>query len=471
MAPVLRAGWEVNDPSVSSTQFKASVPATTVNGTSSRLAYVNDIKTGTFDVYEPNALGQYGSPIASYSPSQNKLIPIDETRFNAYFDQNTTIGKKQYTQIVNGGKLATYDLAQLNTGTDPTLNQNFQNLQKLNGYQSLANSAAPGQRAPGATLENPAGGDPAAAPIDEKTAQENLDKLKISDDPRTRLVSEYPDNLKYPLDMNGKQDCIRFTMLQYAPRQINIAGISQGDPLSERSTTQNRTRGKTVILPIQPTISDNNVVKWGPNEMDAGQLIAASAALGTILEGPQGAINALQAVKDLIGGANQDLKTAFAAGFADAAAGTKGLLTRVTGGIVNPNMELLFEGPDLRTFNFTFSLSAREPKEAKVIRNIIRFFKQGMSVKRASTGLFLKSPHTFEIKYYHAGKEHEWINKIKECALTSCNVNYTPAGNYATYEDGAMTQYDLTLSFSELEPLYDDNYGKGSTTYDSEIGY
>lgn len=321
------------------------------------------------------------------------------------------------------------------------------------------------------TSPTPSTGDAAAAPIDEKKAQENLDKLKISDDPRTRLVSEYPDNLKYPLDMDGKQDCIRFTMLQYAPRQINVAGISQGDPLSERSTTQNRTRGKTVILPIQPTISDNNVVKWGSSEMNAGQLIAASAALATITEGEQGAIASIKQITDLFKGSASDLKTVFAAGFADAAAGTKGLLTRVTGGIVNPNMELLFEGPDLRTFNFNFSLSAREPTEAKVIRNIIRFFKQGMSVKTSNVGLFLKSPHTFEIKYFHEGAEHPWINKIKECALTSCNVNYTPAGNYATYEDGAMTQYDITLSFSELEPIYDYEYGKGSTTYDSEIGF
>ena len=69
-------------------------------------------------------------------------------------------------------------------------------------------------------------------------------------------------------------------------------------------------------------------------------------------------------------------------------------------------------------------------------------------------------------------KDHPWINRIKECALTGCTVNYTPAGSYATFGDGAMTSYEIGLQFSELEAIYDDDYknsgGKGN---ESEIGY
>lgn len=328
------------------------------------------------------------------------------------------------------------------------------------------------------STQNAAGASPAAdaaaAPVNLTDAQNNLDNLKISGSDTTRKVSEYPDskNLIYPITLQlEKQDCIKFTMLEYAPSSLNVQNISKGDPLSERSTTENRTRGKTVTLPIQPSISDTNTVRWGADEMNAVELIAASAALGTITEGAAGAGEAAQATVSLLQGASKDIKSGVAAGMAGKAAGTKGLLTRVTGGIVNPNMELLFEGPQLRGFTFAFTMSARDSEESKVIRNIIRFFKQGMSVKRASTGLFLKSPNTFEIKYMSNNKEHPWINKIKECALTSCTVNYTPAGNYATYADGAMTQYEMSLTFSELEPIYDDDYGKGSTSFDTEIGY
>ncbi len=294
-----------------------------------------------------------------------------------------------------------------------------------------------------------------------------------------RSVKDYPENnlLRYPLNMSGKQDCITFTMLEYAPRKFSSSSsdFAKGEAQSKRAGFEGR-RGKTVTLPIQPTVSDSNVVKWGAEDMNALQAVAAAAAMSTIEGGPEAAAAAVTGASDFITGkGNSSLKALIATGFAEQAAQVKGLLTRATGGILNPNTELLFQGPDLRSFNFNFSLSAREPQEAIQIKNIIRFFKQGMSVKRADTALFLKSPHTFEIKYLFNGKEHPWINKIKECALVSCIVNYTPAGNYATYEDGSMTQYDISLSFSELEPIYDDDYAEADKAIggglDSSIGY
>jgi hypothetical protein len=294
----------------------------------------------------------------------------------------------------------------------------------------------------------------------------------------TRSIGDYPNNqlLKYPLNMKGDQDCIKFTMIEYVAKKFSstAANFATGDAQSARAGTGDRARGSTVTLPIQPNISDSNNVRWGAEDINAFQAIAAAAALSTITEGMSGAAGAAAGATKLISEGKESIGAATATYFAGQAVGVGGLLTRATGGIINPNTELLFQGPELRNFNFTFSLSAREPDEAKRIRNIIRFFKQGMSVKRAETGLFLKSPHTFEIKYFFKGSaDHPWIGKIKECALTSCTVNYTPAGNYATYEDGAMTQYDISLSFSELEPLYDDqDYGPGGGKGDeSDMGY
>ena len=52
--------------------------------------------------------------------------------------------------------------------------------------------------------------------------------------------------------------------------------------------------------------------------------------------------------------------------------------------------------------------------------------------------------------------DHKYLNKFKECALLNCGVQYTPDGNYATFEDGVMTAYQLTLSFQELFLLLGD---------------
>ena len=66
-------------------------------------------------------------------------------------------------------------------------------------------------------------------------------------------------------------------------------------------------------------------------------------------------------------------------------------------------------------------------------------------------------------------KEHPYMNKIKPCALTGLNVNYTPEGSYMTYEDGgSMTGYDLTLNFQEIEPIYKDDHER---TPSGSMGY
>jgi len=272
----------------------------------------------------------------------------------------------------------------------------------------------------------------------------------------------------YPIDMNAKQDRIKFTMYRYAPKKVDISNIS--------ASTQNifsgpNTKGSsmgTVYLPIQPSIIDSNTVDWGPDTLNSLDALGATAAYGAIQGGGEALGEAGQGIANLIAGSNNDIKAAITAGMSGAAV-NKSFLTRATGGIINPNLELLFGGPSLRSFNFTFDMSARSEDEAKEIRRIIRFFKQGMSVKRSASFLFLKTPNVFDIEYQFGASPHTWLNKFKTCALTNCIVNYTPSGNYATYTDGAMTQYNMTLTFGEIDPIYDDDYGTADNTQD--IGY
>ena len=172
---------------------------------------------------------------------------------------------------------------------------------------------------------------------------------------------------------------------------------------------------------------------------------------------------------------SEEVKKALATSIAGSASGAGNLMTRTTGAIMNPNMELLFNSPQLRSFNFSFTLAPRDKNEAMTIIKIIRFFKQGMSPIRSKSRLFLRSPHTFRLAYKHrAGtkekqKDHPFLNKFKECALNGFGVNYTPSGQYSTYEDGVMTSYQMTMGFQEIEPVYNDDYG--NSTFPEEIGF
>ena len=80
-------------------------------------------------------------------------------------------------------------------------------------------------------------------------------------------------------------------------------------------------------------------------------------------------------------------------------------------------------------------------------------------VAQTTDGLFfLKSPRIFQLKYLHRGQAHTSINRFKDCALRSLNVEYTPQGTYATFPDGVMHGYRVTMQFTELDPVLSRDY-------------
>ena len=66
-------------------------------------------------------------------------------------------------------------------------------------------------------------------------------------------------------------------------------------------------------------------------------------------------------------------------------------------------------------------------------------------------------------------KDHPSLNRIKTCALTGFNVDYTPSGSYMTFNDEkrTMTQYAVQMNFTELNPIYEDDYQDGGASADA----
>ena len=273
-------------------------------------------------------------------------------------------------------------------------------------------------------------------------------------------VHVYPATLRQD---NSGQDYIKFDMMKYEPTDINTDSFAVADRDSNRKSIG------TVVLPIPAGINDAKSVGWGDDSMTALDLAKANIALETITGGPGAGIDELSKQVSKASGASGEVGAALAATIAGMASGAGNLLTRTTGAIMNPNMELLFTGPNLRTFSFQFLLSPRNEGEALTVIKILRFFKQGMSPIRSKSRLFLKSPHTFRLSYKNSrGKEHKYLNKFKECALQSFGVNYAPNGSYSTYDDGIMTAYQMTMTYSELQPIYNDDYGED---FPAEVGF
>ena len=298
---------------------------------------------------------------------------------------------------------------------------------------------------------------------DEVKLSESVNSLRSEPaDKNTRNQFPTADTLFYPDTLRKKlQDVIKFSMMKYEPKDV-----PQGLKFKDRD--QSRRSIGSCILPIPGGIADGNSVSWNQENMDPISIAKAEVALETIRKGGEGFTGSISEIAKAVGGANKDT---IATLLAQAASGTGAqLLTRTTGSVLNPNMELLFQGPALRDFTFQFKLSPRSSTEAKKIIQIIRFFKQGMAPIRSQSRLFLKSPHTFKLQYMHENNDHKYLNKFKECALQSCAVTYGEA-QYSTYEDGVLSSYNINLSFKELEPIFNDEYTALDGNNDSMIGY
>lgn len=315
--------------------------------------------------------------------------------------------------------------------------------------------------------------------------------------------------LTYPQDLlTTQQDTLVIQQFRYKPpnqdfltsqglSSIITSGLSRVQDLKDSLGT--------VILPIPQGIQDSNNVGWGGDTLsNLPAAAAASVAQKLSTYAGVGALAGLLGAAAGVGGAAQlgvkgtfysqllpeiakskELKAIFGAGAVSTIAGVAGyevspesMLSRGFGIAPNSNLELLFTGPSLRQFTFAYRMSPRNEKEAKAVRNIIRFFKQGMSPRKQSStsgsagSFFLGTPNIFQLKYtYNGTNQIKGLNRFKNCALTGFSVNYAPDGQWASYggsDAGQPVSLTISMSFNELDPVYNTDY---NATSDDEVGF
>lgn len=240
----------------------------------------------------------------------------------------------------------------------------------------------------------------------------------------------------------------------------------------------------TIRLPVPNNIQDASQVGWEGANASTLQMGLFMSTLGGVM-GSQNPFSLLQNITagtgDIInklGDLPPELKLQLSALVSKTLLGKLGVnvdtdqaIARATGAIPNPNLELLFSGPSLRAFQFSFTLAPQDDDEAKDVRSIIRFFKQGMAPRKLKGGksaqFLLGSPNVFSLQYKSGKDRITSMNAFKICALTSAAFNYTPTGQYSVYDDpNAKSQpvaTQMTLNFQELTPIYNTDYEPGST--------
>ena len=278
-------------------------------------------------------------------------------------------------------------------------------------------------------------------------------------------------------DLKGLKNQVTGQPLKHDdPMEIRFGSV---DGNSRMSAGMSSLLKYMIELPIPQELTDSNSVTWGEDRINALEMAALEVAQGVMATegvGENAAQLANAAVTALntgisIPGLDSDTQGAVRAAISGAAVGAlgsnvsaKSVIARSTGQIMNNNLELLFQGVNLRSFPFTITFSPRDDRESRMVKDIIRRLKQSMAPKigdkaaGAAGGIFLKSPDVFQLKYLKDGHDHPFLNSFKLAALTGMTVNYTNAGTYTTYEDGTPVNLRMSLTFKELNPIYAEDY-------------
>ena len=340
----------------------------------------------------------------------------------------------------------------------------------------------------------------------EKNALENV-APKENASPKGKTES-----MAYPLDLNFKQDHFKITKYEYKRQDINQSKSQRNvEKRKDNPTKQDARHGKTyeeaniagdgvinsskplgsIFLPM-PKATDVNGVEWGKSELTISGLAALGAANALTAGGKflartdeemksdKEARELLVKRRELDGSAATEMGSALYTQAMSKLAGTvfgveldvDTVLARQGGRVLNPNAEMLFQGPVIRDFAFSFLMIARSQKEGETIRKILRFLKVGMAPKFRTT-TYLKSPDVFTLEYKNGKGQDDLLKTVNQfnpggLALTTMNVDYAPNGYWSAYRDSQPVILKMDLNFTELRPIYE---GDQLGTPEDSVGY
>ena len=145
----------------------------------------------------------------------------------------------------------------------------------------------------------------------------------------------------------------------------------------------------------------------------------------------------------------------------------------VTDGVMlNPNVEVLFDSPELREFSLKFKMTPHDATEAKIIKKIcntfrkasLPFFEGGGSAIGGTNnnyqapeiqgGNVIGVPMVCNVSFMTGSELHKFLPQYKQTVIQSVKVNYTPDGAYSTYAGGSPVATELVVQFLETKLIF-----------------
>ena len=340
---------------------------------------------------------------------------------------------------------------------------------------------------------------PGATTTGRAGAQQRAENDTYKEQEKINLVLYKPsvsgsNVLKYPSkpEITSNSDYVIFSFFNYAPpfgggkntpnlalaestSKTNTGGYANYQASNDRSYAN-----PSSLQPIILYMPEDMEGEYGGNWDAMNLSTVARGALGAFGEAagedvPQAISDALSAatttaenfmkkgtgVANLISGVLS--KTNFAS------VSVNDIFSVTTGQVLNPNTEVLYKGPKMRTFSLSFKMAPRNQKEAEQIKYILHALKFATLPRFGGAGdqaaSFVRVPQIADVTFMKGNTEHDWVTQFKPSVITNLNISYTPDGAWATLPNGSPVATKLDISFQETKMVYADELLKDKASY------
>ena len=225
-----------------------------------------------------------------------------------------------------------------------------------------------------------------------------------------------------------------------------------------------------VYLPMPRNVTDTQGVQYGEGSLNPIEAFGLAMTSNLLTGNVDQLKKAFQTITNKTTQFTESDQQAIAASLSGTAIGALGgnvnanqLIARATGQVLNPNLELLFQGVGLRVFPFQFQFFPRNRDEAQMVMAIIRVLKFEMAPSRTTKesnldGIFIRKPSVFHLRYMQGDGSHKFLHKFLPAVLSDMKVNYSASGAYSSFYDGTPTHIQVNLQFKELNPIFKEDY-------------
>lgn len=309
-----------------------------------------------------------------------------------------------------------------------------------------------------------------------KKAAEELEKAKKADE--QLAASEPTESIRYPEDFHADTSGIEYVQFNFWKYKEGKGQLGQTGSIGDSNYYTDESIYEPagglpglIVVNMPQDINTQFGAQWGGKQFGflSKQITKAG---GNLAQGDVGGtFDALgKLVKSVIDNENSEGKKAAASAAIVAGLnkipGVGGNLTMndlVQGSaskILNPNVELMYEGPTLRTLSMNMKLFARTTTEADKIKNIGRAFRKA-AVPSSKNSRFIRVPPLVQVRFMKGSEDNPNLPKYRRFAITAVQVNFTPDGQYTPYYDGKLPAIDIALELQETKIIFAEDVDKG----------